>query len=465
MALTFEPRSDLGVDDIELSDPLFWARPEEEREGAFATLRQERPISFHEERDYGLFPQGPGYWALTRHRDVLDASRQPDLFCSGKGSNIGDMPEPFLDFFGSMINMDDPRHARLRRIVSRGFTPRHLADLQDSVELRAKEIVDRLLDKGRCDFVTDVAAALPLAIICDMMGIPESQYEFVFDRTNIILGAGDPEYVADINEVVGALLTAGAELAQLVQELGAERRANPTDDLTSALVNTDVDGEMLTDEELGPFFVLLVVAGNETTRNAISHGMHLLTENPDQKQAWVDDVDGLATSAVEEIVRWATPVIHFRRTVTQDGATLGGQEFKEGDKVVLFYNSANRDEALFEDPFAFDLARDPNPHVGFGGPGPHFCLGAHLARREITVMFKELLTRVPDIAAVGEPDRLLSNFIHGIKHLDVDVRRASPGAGAARCRGRPRPTRSPTCRRRSGRRGRRPSGAGPLARS
>ncbi|MET0739227.1 MAG: cytochrome P450 [Acidimicrobiales bacterium] len=421
MALTFEPRSDLGVDEIDLSDPLFWALPEEQREGAFAILRQERPISFHEERDYGLFPQGPGYWALTRHRDVLDASRQPDLFCSGKGSNIGDMPEPFLDFFGSMINMDDPRHARLRRIVSRGFTPRHLADLQDSVELRAKEIVDRLIDKGSCDFVTDVAAALPLAIICDMMGIPESQYDFVFDRTNIILGAGDPEYVSDVNEVVGALLTAGAELAQLVQELGAERRANPTDDLTSALVNTDVDGEMLTDEELGPFFVLLVVAGNETTRNAIAHGMHLLTENPDQKRAWIDDVNGLATSAVEEIVRWATPVIHFRRTVTRDGATLGGQEFEEGDKVVLFYNSANRDEAVFKDPFAFDLARDPNPHVGFGGPGPHFCLGAHLARREITVMFRELLTRVPDIAAVSEPDRLLSNFIHGIKHLDVVV--------------------------------------------
>ncbi len=421
MAQTFVPRSDLTVDEIDLSDPLFWALPEEEREGAFATLRAEAPISFHEERDYVVFPQGPGYYALTRHRDVLDASRQPELFCSGKGSNIGDMPEPFLDFFGSMINMDDPRHARLRRIVSRGFTPRHLADLQDSVERRATEIVDRLLEKGSCDFVTDVAAALPLAIICDMMGIPESQYEFVFDRTNIILGAGDPEYVSDINEVVPALLTAGYELAQLVQELGAERRATPTDDLTSALVNADVDGEKLSDEELGPFFVLLVVAGNETTRNAIAHGMHLLTQNPDQKAAWLADVDGLATTAVEEIVRWATPVIHFRRTVTQDGATLGGQEFKEGDKVVLFYNSANRDEALFEDPFTFDIARDPNPHVGFGGPGPHFCLGAHLARREITVMFKELLTRTPDIAAVSEPDRLLSNFIHGIKHLDVDV--------------------------------------------
>ena len=421
MAQTFVPRSDLTVDEIDLSDPLFWALPEEEREGAFATLRAEAPISFHEERDYVVFPQGPGYYALTRHRDVLDASRQPELFCSGKGSNIGDMPEPFLDFFGSMINMDDPRHARLRRIVSRGFTPRHLADLQDSVERRATEIVDRLLEKGSCDFVTDVAAALPLAIICDMMGIPESQYEFVFDRTNIILGAGDPEYVSDINEVVPALLTAGYELAQLVQELGAERRATPTDDLTSALVNADVEGEKLSDEELGPFFVLLVVAGNETTRNAIAHGMHLLTQNPDQKAAWQADVDGLATTAVEEIVRWATPVIHFRRTVTQDGATLGGEEFKEGDKVVLFYNSANRDEALYEDPFTFDIARDPNPHVGFGGPGPHFCLGAHLARREITVMFKELLTRTPDIAAVSEPDRLLSNFIHGIKHLDVDV--------------------------------------------
>jgi len=421
MALTFEPRTSIAVDDIDLSAQEFWALPEEEREGAFATLRRERPISFHEERGYGPFPAGPGYYALSRHRDVLDASRQPELFCSGKGSNIGDMPEPFLDFFGSMINMDDPRHARLRRIVSRGFTPRHLADLQDSVERRAAEIVDRLIDKGRCDFVTDVAAALPLAIICDMMGIPESQYEFVFDRTNIILGAGDPEYVADINEVVPKLLTAGAELAQLVQELGVERRAHPTDDLTSTLVNTDVDGEMLTDEELGPFFVLLVVAGNETTRNAIAHGMHLLTENPDQKRAWATDFEGLATTGVEEIVRWATPVIHFRRTVTRDGATLGGQEFKEGDKVVLFYNSANRDEAVFDDPFTFDLARDPNPHVGFGGPGPHFCLGAHLARREITVMFRELLTRVPNIAAVSEPDRLLSNFIHGIKHLDVDV--------------------------------------------
>jgi cytochrome P450 len=424
MTLTFEPRSDLAVDDIDLSDPEFWALPEEEREGAFATLRRERPISFHAERGYGPFPAGPGYYALSRHADVLEASRTPELFCSGKGSNIGDLPEPFLEFFGSMINMDDPRHARLRRIVSRGFTPKHLQSVMDSVEVRAKAIVDQLLEKGRCDFVTEVAAALPLAIICDMMGIPESQYEFVFDRTNIILGAGDPEYVADVEQVVPALLTAGAELSQLVQELGAERRRHPTDDLTSALVNSEIDGEQLDDNELGSFFVLLVVAGNETTRNAISHGLHALTRNPDQKAAWLADIDGLAPTAVEEIVRWATPVIHFRRTVTQDGATLGDLEFKEGEKVVLFYNSANRDEDVFADPFSFDVSRDPNPHVGFGGPGPHFCLGAHLARREITVLYKELLTRAPDLAAVSEPDRLMSNFIHGIKHLEADV---SPG--------------------------------------
>jgi cytochrome P450 len=425
MALTFEPRSDVVVDDIDLSDPVFWTLPEAEREGAFATLRRERPISFHAERGYGPFPAGPGYWALSRHQDVLDASRQPELFCSGKGSNIGDMPEAFLEFFGSMINMDDPRHARLRRIVSKGFTPRHLAGVMESVEERAKKIVDDLIEKGRVDFVTEVAATLPLAIICDMMGIPESQHDFVFSRTNVILGAGDPEYAPeDVNEVVGALLTAGAELNQLVQELGAERKEHPTDDLTSALVNADVDGELLDDTELGSFFVLLVVAGNETTRNAISHGMHQLTVNPDEKAKWLADVDAVAPTAVEEIVRWASPVIHFRRTVTQDGATLGDHEFSEGDKVVLFHNSANRDEAVFQDPYRFDVTRDPNPHTGFGGPGPHFCLGAHLARREITVMFKELLTRVPDIAAVSEPDRLLSNFIHGIKHLEVDV---SPG--------------------------------------
>jgi cytochrome P450 len=251
------------------------------------------------------------------------------------------------------------------------------------------------------------------------MGIPRSQESFIFDRTNVILGLGDPEYVPDQTEagIVGALLGAAQDLSLLITELGEARIAEPKDDLTTALVTAEVDGESLSPSELASFFILLVVAGNETTRNAISHGLLALTEHEDQMAAWQADFDGLAPTAVEEIVRWATPVIHFRRTVTQDGVRIGDQELSEGDKVVLWYASANRDAAVFEDPFRFDLARTPNDHLGFGGPGPHFCLGAHLARREITVMFRELFRRMPDLRAAGEPVRLRSNFINGIKHL------------------------------------------------
>ncbi|HYD49151.1 MAG TPA: cytochrome P450 [Terriglobales bacterium] len=413
-----EPREILSVDDIHLSEPMFWARPLPEREGAFASLRREKPISFHEEfwMEGFPFPRGPGYWALTRYHDILTVSRQPELFCSGQGSNIADLPPDFAEFFGSMINMDDPRHARLRRIVSRGFTPRRIQQVEDNVQRSATRIIDDVADKGEVDFVTEIAAALPLKIICDLMGIPESEYRFIFDRTNIILGAGDPEYVSDPMAIVPALLQAGAELSQLVQELGRERIKNPTDDLTSALVNAEVDGEKLTEQELGSFFVLLVVAGNETTRNAISHGMKALTDYPDQQARWASDFERYAPTAVEEIVRWATPVIHFRRTATRD-TELSGQKIGAGQKVVLWYCSGNRDEAIFPDPFRFDIGREPNEHVGFGGPGPHFCLGAHLARREITVMFREIFRRLPDIHAVSEPDRLQSFFIHGIKHL------------------------------------------------
>ena len=424
-----EPKPVLAVDEIKLSDQAFWLRPLEEREGAFASLRAERPISFFEEPylESLPFPRGPGYWALTRYADVLEVSRSPETFCSGKGSNISDLPADFNEFFGSMINMDDPRHARLRRIVSRGFTPRMVQQLESAVQQAARRIVDDVIDKGSCDFVTEVAAALPLTIICDMMGIPGSQYQFVFDRTNVILGAGDPEYVSDPMQIVPALLQAGAELAQLVQELGRLRRQHPADDLTSALVSAEVDGEQLTEQELGSFFVLLVVAGNETTRNAISHGMKALCDYPEQRAIWQADFGGVAPTAVEEIVRWATPVIHFRRTATRD-TMLSGQKIRAGEKVVLWYCSANRDEAIFREPFRFDVRREPNEHVGFGGPGPHFCLGAHLARREITVMFRELLRRIPDLQVAGQPDRLASFFIHGIKHMPCTF---TPGGARA----------------------------------
>ncbi|HLT68628.1 MAG TPA: cytochrome P450, partial [Acidimicrobiales bacterium] len=397
------------------------------------TLRRERPISFHEEPWIeGLpFPKGPGYWALTRYHDILEVSRQPELFCSGKGSNIADLPPDFNEFFGSMINMDDPRHARMRRIVSRGFTPRQLELMRTDVEGVAAQIVDEMAERGEADFVTDVAARLPLRIILDMMGIPRSQEQFVFDHTNVILGFTDPEYVDDIDDPAGvttAILTAGAELAQLVSELGEARIKDPGNDLVSALVTSEVDGERLSPQELASFFVLLVVAGNETTRNAIAHGLWAFTEHRDQWERWRADVDGLATTAVEEIVRWASPVLHFRRTVTRDGVRLRDHEFAEGDKVVMWYWSGNRDEAAFEDPHRFDIGRTPNDHVGFGGPGPHFCLGAHLARREIRVMFTELMRRLPDIHVVGEPDRLRSGFINGIKHMRAEWTPVAPSA-------------------------------------
>ena len=415
----FEPRPPASIDDIRLDEIEFWDQPLEVREGAFAVLRRERPVSFHKEFEPPPelpLPRGPGYWAITRHADVVEASRRSDLFCSGRGVQIPDLPEELNEFFGSMIAMDDPRHARLRRIVSRGFTPRALGQIEADVKKRAATVIDRVIDKGECDFVTEVAAALPLEIICDMMGIPESHTRFVFDHTNIILGLGDPEYVQPGTNPLVAALTSGKELTELMNDLAKDRRETPKRDLTSQLLNAELDGEALTDQELASFFVLLVAAGNETTRNAISHGMKALTDHPDEKRKWAADFEGIAPTAVEEIVRWATPVIHFRRTATQD-TELGGQAIRAGEKVVLWYNSANRDEAVFDEPFRFDVTRTPNEHVGFGGPGAHHCLGANLARREITVMFREILRRLPDLEISGPPERLRSNFIHGIKRM------------------------------------------------
>ena len=416
--------AEVSLDQIDLSDLEFWAQPPAFREGAFQALREHRPMAFMAEPELppdAPVPQGPGYWAVTRHADVIEASRNPEVFSSARGAtSIPDLPEMFLEFFGSMINLDDPRHARLRRIVSAGFTPRMLKKLEDDVARAAAEIVDDLLAKERCDFVTDVAARLPLKIICDMMGIGESDYATVFNASNIILSAGDPEYMPEGADPMATLFGAAQDLNNLVQDLGRLRRASPTDDLTSALVNAEVEGEQLSDGELGSFFILLVVAGNETTRNAISHGLVQLTDHPDQLAALAADYDRLAGPAVEEIVRWASPVIWMRRSATRD-TVLGGEKVSEGDKLLLFYSSANRDAAVFEDPFRFDITRSHNPHVGFGGPGPHFCLGAHLARREITVMYRELLRRTPGIHATTEPERLRSNFINGIKHLECSI--------------------------------------------
>jgi len=402
---------------VDLSDMAFWGQPLADRAAAFAFLRaQERP-RFYAEPVVPFGEKGPGYYALVRHADVVEASRHTEVFCSRRGAtSIVDLPADFNEYFGSMINMDDPRHARLRRIVSRAFSPRLIAKFEDDVRLAAAAIVDDLLTTGPCDFVPNVAARLPLKIICDMMGIPGEAYEMVLANSNIILSGSDPEFLSeDLDEAVVQILGAGQALAELVTGLAADRGRAPADDLVSALVTANIDGEQLTSAELASFFILLVVAGNETTRTALSHALMLFTEFPDQRALLLADFENRIERAVDEIVRYASPVLFMRRTLTRD-YTMNGQAYREGDKAVLYYYSANRDEAVFADPERFDITRSPNPHVGFGAAGPHFCLGAHLARRELTVMLRELFTRVPDITA-GEPDRLLSSFVNGIKRL------------------------------------------------
>ncbi len=417
-----QPNKSLSLDEIDLSDIDFWSLPPEEREGAFQTLREEDPIRFFQEMslaELGL-PQGPGYWALTRHADIQEASRTPEVFCSSKGAtSIPDLPPQMNEFFGGMINLDDPRHGSQRRIISRGFTPRALGNLEAGVKSRAVAIIDKVIERGECEFVKDIAAPLPLEIICEMMGIPESQTEMVFNNTNTILGLGDPEFVVEGSNPIMAGMQAGSELAALMKEMAADRRANPKEDFTTALIHAVGDEEILTDEELASFFILLVVAGNETTRNAISHGMLALDADDSQRALWASDFEKHAPTAVEEIVRWASPVIFMRRTLTRD-YELSGVQLREGDKAVLWYNSGNRDAAVFENPHEFEVTRTPNEHVGFGGPGPHFCLGANLARREIKVMFEQILTRLPDLRITAPPERLRSNFIHGIKRMPCE---------------------------------------------
>ena len=405
---------DVPIDEIDLSATEFWNAPRDYRESAFAKLRNEDPFRFFEEMELAIAPKGPGYIALTRHDDIWHVSRNPQLFCSGKGSNIIDLSQELNEFFGSMINMDDPKHFRLRSIVSKGFTPREISRIEEYVKVKARTIIDSVLNEfadKEFDFVDAVAAKFPLQIICEMMGIPAEDERQIFEWTNTILGAGDPDFGGSFEK----LMEAAIGMFSYAQALGEARLANPTDDLTSVMMHAVVDGERLSSQEFGSFFILLVVAGNETTRNAITHGMVALTENQDQRAKWFGDFETHTKTAVEEIVRWATPVIHFRRTATQD-TEINGFPIKQNQKVVLFYNSGNRDERIFKDPFRFDIARVAQPtQIGFGAGGPHFCLGANLARREIAVMFDEIRRRAPNLQITGEPAYLQSSFINGIK--------------------------------------------------
>jgi cytochrome P450 len=412
----------LSVDDIDLSDVEFWLRPYRERAEAFRTLRRERPISHYDEPDISAsafeFPKGNGYYAVTRYADVVEVTRRPDVFLSGHGSvTMFDLPPEMAEYFSGMISTDNPKHARLRRIVSNAFNPRNVQAIEESIERVAGETITRALEGGTGDFVADIAAPYPSEIICQMMGVPRSEYETVVRCASVILSNGDIDIIGEGADPVVAMLDAGATLIGIMEELGKYRRDEPIDDVTSALVNAEIESERLTQQELASFFVLLVTAGSETTRTALSHSLHYFGEFPEQRRRLADDFEGLAKTATDEIVRYAAPIGWTRRTLASD-YTLAGVELSEGDHVVQFYGSANRDELVFADPEAFDVGRTPNDHLGFGAPGPHFCLGAHLARREITHIWRELFSRTPGIHATGQPVQLASSFVNGIKRLD-----------------------------------------------
>jgi cytochrome P450 len=415
------PPGPVDLDAVDLSDRDWWTGPPSVRYATFAALRRERPFAFFAEPELPGIPVGPGYWAVTRYADLEAISSQPALFCSGRGAvSIPDVPADLNEFYGSLISMDDPRHAKIRRIVSKAFTPRVLEQLVDQVRSVVDDVLTRArrtaeAQDGAIDVVADIAAPIPLRVICDMMGVPEEARATVLAQSNVILSGGDPELIEDENDPVSAFLLAGMELAGLMERLAAERLAHPQSDLTTALVTTEVDGERLSQQEIASFFILLLVAGNETTRNAISQGVLALHEHPDQRARWAAD-PGLDRTAVEEVVRWTSPVTWMRRTATRDGE-VNGHRFRADDKFLLLYAAANRDPAVFRDPEVLDLARDPNPHVGFGSRGPHFCLGAHLARRELAVTFRALFDQLPDLEVTGEPDRLRSSFVNGIKRL------------------------------------------------
>jgi cholest-4-en-3-one 26-monooxygenase len=386
----------------------------------FAYLREHAPIYKHPE------PAGAGFWVFSKHEDVSVLGKEWETFSSdqARGGVVGieelteeakARAEAFRSSGKMMLMMDPPEHTRYRKLVNRGFTPRVIRSLEDHMREMSIKIIEQAMarDDGACDFVVDIAAELPLEAIAEFLGVPSEDRHKLFDWSNRMIGSEDPEYMISEDSVDEARI----EMFMYAHALGEDRRQNPRNDIVSKLIHDEIDGEKLSEMDFNLFFLLLAVAGNETTRNAMSHGMAALLDHPEQYQMLVDDPTVMDT-AVEEILRWASPVMYFRRNTTRD-IDYKGHELREGDKITLWYISANRDEEVFEDPYRFDILRDPNPHIAFGGGGPHHCLGSHLAHMEIKVLFEELARRAPRIEKLGEPDRLRSNFINGIKHLPV----------------------------------------------
>jgi cholest-4-en-3-one 26-monooxygenase len=392
----------------------------------FTHLRQQAPIYKHAEPN-----GGPGFWVVTRYDDVVAINRDGQTFSSEQSrGGVVAMEDAVAaaDITAQgrmMLTMDAPDHTRYRSLVNRGFTPRMINMLHAPIRAMVTQILDRALEKGDCDFVTEIASELPLQVIAQMLGVPFEDRHKLFEWTNRMIGSEDPEYAVSKELVQNAAI----EMYMYSNELATQRRTEPRDDIVTALLNADVNGDQLSEMDFNIFFLLLAVAGNETTRNALSHGMHALIDHPDQYRMLVENPT-LVPSATEEILRWASPVMYFRRNVTRD-TEVRGQQLKAGDKISIWYISANRDETVFENPFSFNIRRTPNEHVAFGGGGPHFCLGANLARMEMNILFEELVRRVESVELIGDVKRLRSNFINGIKHLPVRLHCASRRGAAA----------------------------------
>jgi len=396
----------------------FWSRPFAVRDETFAQLRGGNGLTWHPPFP-SMFPmEEPGYWALTRRADIAYVSQHTELFTSAQGVALDPMPADIQHFASFFLTMDPPQHTTYRRLISSAFTPRNVRQIEEQIHESAVTIVDDLVGAGNVDFVEACSARLPMLTIMEMLGVPKDDQPAVAKAAEKLFGLSDDEY-SSLEERAQATINEIMLLNSTGQELAKFRRANPGDDLMTSIVNAEVDGHRLTDEEMGAFLILLASAGNDTTKQATTHSMMALVENPAQRDWLMEDFDNRIGQAVEEFVRYSSPVLQFARFATAD-TEINGQPVSAGDKVGLFYCSANRDEAVFEDPARFDLQRSSNPHFGFGGGGPHFCLGSQLAKAELRNLFRELLTRLKTVE-FGEPDLLYSHFVHGVKRVPAFV--------------------------------------------
>jgi cytochrome P450 len=405
--------------DVDISSSAFWARTFDGREEAFAVLRQADGPTWHPPMAANYPHQEPGFWACTRHEDISYVSKHHELFSSAQGVGVGPMPKEAQAVASFFLMMDPPQHTVFRRLISSAFTPRNVARIQSQIEANAREIVDGLAGAGKVDFVTACSAILPMRTVSDMIGIaPQDRAAVARAAEALFAGVGADEVKAGIDSVT-FLLSQIELLRNSAIEIARDRRRHPKDDLMTAIVQAEVDGQRLTDTQIGAFMVLLSSAGNDTTKQTTSIALLALSRNPAQREWLMADFDGRIAAAIEEFIRYASPVMDFARTATTD-TSIRGSAIRAGDKVALFYCSGNRDEAIFDRARDFDLSRSPNQHVGFGGGGIHYCLGHAVARTQLRALFGELLTRLPGIE-VGEPQWLPNQFVHGIKRLPVRI--------------------------------------------